>query len=118
MLITRVESTQMRIDPGLQLGEIDREQAMRILTRDVVISEALAEQEVERYTSRSPGQATSYFCGYSRLLELRSDAERMMGERFDRREFNDLLLAQGLLPPRLLREAVMAELARSAERAE
>jgi hypothetical protein len=100
------------LDPGLQLGEIDRDQAMRILTRDVVISLALAEQEVERYTSRSPGQATTYFCGYSRLLELRADAERLKGEEFDRKAFNDLLLAQGLLPPKLMREAVMAALDR------
>ena len=47
------------LDPGRQLGEIDREQAMRILTRDVVISEALAEQEVERYTSDSRRPRTS-----------------------------------------------------------
>jgi uncharacterized protein (DUF885 family) len=98
------------LDPGLQLGEIDREQAMRVLTGDVVISKALAEQEVERYTSRSPGQAPSYFCGYSRLLELRADAERLLGDEFDRMAFNDLVLQQGLLPPRLLRRAVLAEL--------
>mgnify|MGYP002623566971 CR=1 FL=1 len=98
------------LDPGLQIGEIGREEAMRVLTDDVVISTALAEQEVERYTSDSPGQATTYFCGYSRLMELRTDAERLLGERFDRLAFNDFLLAQGLVPPRLLRRAVMEEL--------
>jgi hypothetical protein len=97
------------LDPGLQLDQITREEALRILTEDVVISAPLAEQEVERYTSRAPGQATSYFCGYSRLLELRADAERILGECFDRRAFNDFILDQGLLPPALLRRAVLQE---------
>ena len=95
------------LDPGLQSGEITREEALRILTQDVVLSEVLAQQEVERYVSRSPGQAPSYFCGYSRLLELRADVERLLGERFNRRAFHDFVLEQGLLPPTLLRRAVI-----------
>lgn len=98
------------LDPGLQQGEITPDEAMRVLMQEVVVSEPLAEQEVERYTSRNPGQATSYFCGYSRLLELRTDAERMLGDRFDRQVFNDFILSQGLLPPSLLRQAVLEEL--------
>lgn len=97
------------LDPGLQAGEITAEEAMRVLTEEVVVSVPLAEQEVERYTSRNPGQATAYFCGYSRLLELRADAERLLGDAFDRLAFNDFLLDQGLLPPALLRRAVMDE---------
>ena len=97
------------LDPGLQMGEITRDEAMRVLMEEIVVSEPLAEQEVERYTSRNPGQATSYFCGYSRLLELRTDTERMLGERFDRLAFNDFILSQGLLPPSLLRQAVLEE---------
>lgn len=97
------------LDPGLQSGEITREEALRILTEDVVLSEVLAQQEVERYVSRSPGQAPSYFCGYSRLLELRADVERLLGGQFDRRVFHDFVLEQGLLPPTLLRRAVIGE---------
>ena len=81
------------------MGEITTGEAMQVLREEVVVSEPLAEQEVERYTSRNPGQATSYFCGYSRLLELRTDTERMLGEQFDRQAFNDFVLSQGLLPP-------------------
>ena len=36
----------------------------------------MALQEVERYTFRSPGQATSYFVGYTRFIEMRVEAER------------------------------------------
>ncbi|MEJ2084051.1 MAG: DUF885 domain-containing protein [Acidobacteriota bacterium] len=97
------------LDPGLQLGEITPDQAMRVLMEDVVVSKPLAEQEVERYTSDSPGQATAYFCGYSRLLELRTEVELLLADAFDRRAFNDFVLDQGLVPPALLRQAVMEE---------
>lgn len=62
---------------------------------------------MERYTFRAPGQAPSYFVGYARLMELRTDAERMLGKNFDRQSFHDYILAQGLLPPALMREAVI-----------
>jgi uncharacterized protein (DUF885 family) len=67
----------------------------------------MATQEVERYTFRAPGQATSYFYGYSQLLGLRADVENQQGAKFNARAFHDFVLAQGLLPPRLLRKAVM-----------
>jgi uncharacterized protein (DUF885 family) len=41
-------------------------------------------------------------------MELRTDVERLLGDRFDRRAYHDFILAQGLLPPSLLRQAVMA----------
>lgn len=97
------------LDPGLQSGEVRAEEAMRILREEVVFSEAMALQEVERYTFEQPGQATSYFCGYSRLMELRADVERIQGDEFDQRAFHDFILAQGVLPPALIRKAVMEE---------
>ena len=97
------------LDPGLQAGTITREEATRLLREDVVVSEAMALQEVERYTFWSPGQAPSYFCGYQRLMELRADAERILGPRFDRQKFNDFVLSQGMIPPSLLRKAVMED---------
>lgn len=97
------------LDPSLQKGTVTREEAMRILREEVGLSEGMALQEVQRYTFRSPGQATSYFCGYTRLMELRAEVERMLGPKFDRLKFHDFLLAQGLLPPSLLRQAVFEE---------
>jgi hypothetical protein len=95
------------IDPELQSGKLKPEDAMRILTQDVMLSDAYANTEVERYTFRAPGQATSYFYGFVRLLELRKDVEAKMGKKFDQQKFHDFILAQGLLPPDLLRKAVM-----------
>jgi uncharacterized protein (DUF885 family) len=95
------------LDPELQQGKITPEQAMQVLEKDVVCSPALATEEVERYTFRSPGQAPSYFDGYTRLLEIRQSAEKALGAKFNVQRFHDFILSQGLLPPNLLRKAVM-----------
>jgi uncharacterized protein (DUF885 family) len=61
---------------------------------------------VERYTFRMPGQANSYFYGYTRLLELRKSTEAALGPKFNAQRFHDFILAQGLLPPGLMKKAV------------
>lgn len=104
-----LRAARAHLDPGLQLGTISREEALRVLQEDVVNSPAMALQEVERYTFWAPGQATAYFTGYQRLLELRTDVERELGDAFDKKKFHDFILAQGLLPPSMLRQAVMEE---------
>ncbi|HWR16498.1 MAG TPA: DUF885 domain-containing protein [Terriglobales bacterium] len=95
------------LDPELQMGKVTPEQAHKVLTDDVVLSDAMATSEVQRYTFRSPGQATSYFYGYTKLVALRSDVEKALGKKFDAHKFHDFILSQGLLPPNLLRKAVM-----------
>jgi Bacterial protein of unknown function (DUF885) len=95
------------LDPELQAGTVTPEQAKHVLMDDVCLSDAFASEEVERFTFRSPGQATSYFYGYTRLMQLRADVEKALGSRFDQQRFHDFILAQGLLPPDLLRKAVM-----------
>ncbi|HUK46883.1 MAG TPA: DUF885 family protein, partial [Terriglobales bacterium] len=68
---------------------------------------AFAQEEVERYTYRMPGQATSYFYGFTKLEKLRKDTEAALGPKFNQKRFHDFILAQGLLPPDLMRDAVM-----------
>jgi len=100
------------LDPMVNLGRLTPLQAKDFLMSEVTLSEPLAQQEADRYAFRWPGQAISYLYGYSRLRELRMKAEIALREKFDQREFHDLILAQGLLPPRLIERAVLAELAR------
>jgi len=95
------------LDPELQQGKITPEQAMQVLEKDVVSSPAFATEEVERFTFRMPGQAPSYFDGYTRLLEIRMAAEKALGPKFNVQRFHDFILSQGLLPPNLLSKAVM-----------
>jgi uncharacterized protein (DUF885 family) len=98
------------LDPMLNLGRLDVAAARRVLADDVVLSPAMVRQEIDRYTFRAPGQAGSYLYGYTRLLELRAEIELALGTQFDRKAFNDCVLAQGLLPPDLLAAAVRGEL--------
>ena len=95
------------LDPELQSGKIQPQDAYRVLEQDVVQSHAFAQEEVERYTYRAPGQANSYFYGYTKLIALRKDVEAALGPKFDQKKYHDFLLAQGLLPPDLMRKAVM-----------
>ncbi len=100
------------LDPELQAGKVTPADAYRVLEQDVVLSHAFAEEEVERFTYRAPGQANSYFYGFTRLLELREDTEKALsakGVKFDQKKFHDFILAQGLLPPDLMRKAVMED---------
>jgi Bacterial protein of unknown function (DUF885) len=97
------------LDPGLQQGIISLDEARRVLVEEVVLTQAFAEQELQRYTFRAPGQATSYFYGYQRLLDLRASTEVTLGRRFNRQRFHDFVLAQGVLPPALLARLVQDE---------
>src|SRR5580698_3633645 len=97
------------LDPELQAGKIQPADAFRVLEHDVVQSPAFAEEEVERYTYRAPGQANSYYYGFVKLLALRKDTEAAMGGKFIQKKFHDFILAQGLLPPDLMRKAVMED---------
>ena len=100
------------LDPELQSGKIQPADAYRVLEQDVVQSPAFAREEVERFTYRAPGQATSYFYGFTKLLALRNEIEQKLGSKFDQKKFHDFILAQGLLPPDLLRKAVNEEFLR------
>jgi uncharacterized protein (DUF885 family) len=94
------------LDPELQSGKITPAQAYAVLEKDVMLSHAFAKEEVERFTFRAPGQANSYFYGYTRLLLLRKETEAALGTKFDQKKFHDFILSQGLLPPDLMQQAV------------
>ena len=97
------------VDPELQSGKLTPEQAKGILEKDVVLSDALANEEVQRYMYRAPGQATSYFYGYLQLMKTRSVAEKALGPKFDQQKYHDFIISQGLLPPDVQRKAVMEQ---------
>lgn len=113
----RMGSLQMRmlrearafLDPMLNLGLIEPEAAQRFLMDEVLLSEPMAKQEVDRYTFRAPGQATAYYYGYMRLNALRTRVELARPGRFDALTFHDFIVNQGLLPFELLEQAVMKE---------
>ncbi len=97
------------LDPMLNLGLLSREQVKHFLINEVALSEPMAQQEIDRYAFTLPGQATAYYFGFLKLMALRNEVELRLGAAFRARDFHDFLLAQGLLPPSLLREAVLQE---------
>jgi len=111
----QIGSLQMRmlraarayLDPMLNLGFIEPEAAKRVLTQEVMLSDAFAQSEIDRYTFNAPGQATSYFYGYSRLEALRTQVEISLGNKFKEQPYHDFIISEGLLPLDLLDQAVM-----------
>ena len=100
---------RMFLDPMLNLGLITPEEAKDLIMNDMAIGEAWAQNEIERYTYRMPGQATAYYYGYGKMQALRAQTELKLRDDFDQLAFHDFILAQGLLPPEILKDAVMSE---------
>jgi hypothetical protein len=104
-----LRASRAMLDPMLNLGLTDMATAERVLSEEARFSPSMVKQEVDRYTFRAPGQAGSYFYGYSQLIDLRTETELALGDKFDRLAFNDFVVGQGLLPIGLLSEAVRRE---------
>ena len=100
---------RMFLDPMLNLGLITPAEAKDLIMNDMAIGESWAQNEIERYTYRMPGQATAYYYGYGKMQALRAQTELKLRDDFDQQAFHDFILAQGLLPPEILKDAVMSE---------
>ena len=102
-------AARMFMDPMVNLGLMTPEEAINFMINQIDLSHAMASSEADRYAFRSPGQATSYYYGYRNLQRLRTEVEMELGDRFNQRKFHDFVLEQGLLPPDLLRKAVLED---------
>jgi uncharacterized protein (DUF885 family) len=91
----------------INTGQLTHEEAFNFMIEQTALSLPMATSEADRYSFRMPGQATSYYYGYMNLMRLRTEVEVKLGDRFNQREFHDFILEQGLLPPDLLRDAVL-----------
>jgi len=101
-----LRAARIWLDPMLNLKLISAEEAKRVLMEEVVLDDHNAQTEIDRYTFRSPAQATAYYYGYENLQALRASTELRLKDKFVQKEFHDFLLAQGLLPPDVLANAV------------
>ena len=109
-LMARLQrAARMFLDPMVNLGQMTPDEAVTFMREQVGLSEAMARSEADRYSFLAPGQATAYYYGYMNLQRLRTEVEMKLGDRFKQRKYHDFVLAQGLLPPDLLRQAVLEE---------
>ncbi|WP_205479180.1 DUF885 domain-containing protein [Sphingomonas arenae] len=85
------------VDTGIHSKGWSKEQAVQYFRDNGTLTEANIDAEVNRYIS-DPGQALAYKLGELKIRELRTQAERELGDRFDLRRFHDAVLGQGSVP--------------------
>ena len=85
------------VDSGLHANKWTRQQAIRYVLDNSAEPNASAVKAIERYIVM-PGQATAYMIGRLKISELRERARVALGDRFDIREFHDVVLRNGPLP--------------------
>jgi uncharacterized protein (DUF885 family) len=84
-----------------------RQQAIEFMAANTALSLHNITAEVDRYIAW-PGQATAYKMGELKIRALRKEAEQQLGNKFDVREFHDVVLAAGAIPLDVLEANVMA----------
>ena len=98
-------AARLVVDTGLHHKRWSREQAIRYMADALGDQESSVTTEVERYCVW-PGQATSYKVGQTRWVQLRENARRRLGNRFDIKGFHDTALAAGAMPLAVLERVI------------
>lgn len=104
-------AVRLIVDTGIHRKRWTREQAIEFMARNTGMLESEVVAEVERYIVW-PGQATAYMVGALEFAELRERAEAALGDRFDLREFHDVVLRNGAVPLVVLEQIVNDWIAR------
>ena len=100
------------VDTGIHAMGWTRQQAMDYLAAHTALSLHEVETETDRYISW-PAQALSYKLGEIKIKELRRKAEQALGDRFDVRDFHDVVLGSGSVPLGVLEQNVDRYIARA-----
>ena len=100
------------VDTGLHALGWTRDEAIAYMTANTLLAENNVVNEVDRYIAW-PGQALAYKTGELKIRELRAKAEQELGDKFDIREFHDVVLGSGAVPLGVLEEIVMQYIAES-----
>ena len=90
-------ATRLVVDTGIHSNGWDKARAVAYMKDNTALTDANIDAEVNRYIS-VPGQALAYMIGKRKIEELRSRAEKALGQKFDVRRFHDAVLGQGAVP--------------------
>ncbi|MDB9734240.1 DUF885 domain-containing protein [Porticoccaceae bacterium] len=82
------------VDTGIHAKKWSREKALDYMNSNVPHSTNYNVRQIERYIVM-PSQATAYKIGMLKIQELRAHAEASLGQRFDIRQFHDVVLKDG-----------------------
>jgi len=102
----------MVVDPGLHALHWTRQQAIDYLVSSGRFDAKSADDTVDRIAVM-PGQLTSYDSGGLEIKALRQQAQARLGPRFDLRQFNHVILEEGVVPLGELRRHVEEWLAKT-----
>lgn len=84
-----------------------REKALEFLESNSSLSHHNCTTEIDRYITW-PGQATGYKVGEIKIKELRNWATKELGDKFDVRDFHDVILGVAPVPLSFLEATVRA----------
>ncbi len=93
------------VDTGIHTKKWTREEGIKYYTDNTPNAESDAVKMVERHIVM-PSQATAYKVGMNKILELREHAKSQLSDKFDIREFHDIVLLDGAVPLDVLEEMV------------
>jgi uncharacterized protein (DUF885 family) len=98
-------AARLVVDTGIHAKHWTFDQAVNFMVENTGMPEYSMQGEVSRYISL-PGQATAYYIGYTKILELRQRAMDELGNQFDLKEFHNLLLGRGAMPLDILEQVM------------
>ncbi|MDO9039415.1 MAG: DUF885 family protein, partial [Lutibacter sp.] len=94
------------VDTGIHDKNWTRAQAVDYLKSNTALSVHEVNTEIDRYISW-PGQALSYKIGELKIRELRKKAEEALGNKFDIREFHEIILGEGTVTLSILEKRIL-----------
>lgn len=100
-------AVRLVVDTGIHYKKWTREQAIDYMKANTGMAQTDVVSEIERYIVM-PGQATSYKVGMMKILALREKAKIALGDKFDLRDFHDVVLKNGAVPLDILERFVDA----------
>ena len=93
------------VDTGIHTQKWTRAQGIEYYVTNTPNAKSDAVKMVERHVVM-PSQATAYKIGMLKIIELREHAKVALGEKFDIREFHDVVLRNGPVPLNVLAQLV------------